>query len=143
MERTGVLLESGIYCGHYYGTPLPLSNASSLINYSKLIDETDNCKINLNGNPSETNLINISINKDLLSSVDQLSIAKTNQQSNNQTDSLQQAPAQLSAMALKRRRNRSNNSAIDANALPRGWECIRDDYVHGIYYIDHINKVTF
>lgn len=145
MERTGLLLESGVYCGHYYGTPLPLSNPINPMigNYS---NETIEDKMSSNnGKSTETNLtISNSINnKELLSPLDQLSCSKTiaNQQLNNDQNSLQE-PVQLSAMALKRRRNRSNIAAIDANALPRGWECIKDDQIHGVYYIDHINKVS-
>ncbi|RWS31352.1 membrane-associated guanylate kinase: WW and PDZ domain-containing protein 2-like protein [Leptotrombidium deliense] len=46
-----------------------------------------------------------------------------------------------SALAMKRRRNRSNIAAIDASSLPHGWEKISDAH-YGVYYIDHINKRT-
>ena len=39
MEKSGVLLESGIYAGHYYGTPLPLSNPT-------LVSEPVNSHVN-------------------------------------------------------------------------------------------------
>lgn len=146
MERSGVLLESGIFSGAYYGTPLPLSNSTindptinDFNSSSKMGDTVDN---KLNGRLSDTsNLINSSMNnstmnKELLSA-NQLSTSR-----NENMNPLQQPATKLSAMALKRRRNRSNIVAIDANTLPTGWEMIRDDHVHGIYYIDHINKRT-
>lgn len=138
MDRSGLLLESGIFCNQYYGTPLPLSNPIG--NYSKLLagEPVEEAKISLNGKSNEA-IIASSMNSraDLLSPGDLSGRQAANQQSNSN----QPEPAQLSAMALKRRRNRSNIAAIDANALPMGWEMIDHDHVHGVYYIDHINKV--
>lgn len=150
MDRSGLLLESGIFSNHYYGTPLPLSNPI-IGSYSKLLSEPTeegNLKMSLNGKSNETNSTVVgSMNSraELLSPGEQhtLSGHKSNQQTNSSNSNpLQQEPAQLSAMALKRRRNRSNIAAIDANALPMGWEMIDHDHVHGVYYIDHINKVS-
>lgn len=132
MDRSGLLLESGIFCNHYYGTPLPLSNPIG--GYSKLLIESaeETGKIGLNGKSAEAG--GHSMNSQLLSLGEQSGHKQSN------SNPLQQEPAQLSAMALKRRRNRSNIAAIDANALPMGWEMI-EDHTHGVYFIDHINKV--
>jgi atrophin-1 interacting protein 3 (BAI1-associated protein 1) len=115
MERSGVLLESGIYAGHYYGTPLPLAeslpppgiqspvHASSTQSAGPISPLTDK--------PSDFSTTGA------------------------------KSPSQPSALALKRRRNRSNIAAIDAASLPHGWERISDAH-YGVYYIDHINKRT-
>ena len=138
MDRSGLLLESGVFCNHYYGTPLPLSNPIG--SHSKLLGES--VDMSLNGKSIETGN-SMNSRAELLSPAEQPSGHKASQQSNTQNSNpLQQDSAQLSAMALKRRRNRSNIAAIDANALPMGWEMIDHDHVHGaVYYIDHINKV--
>lgn len=124
MERSGLLLESGMFNNNYYGTPLPLSNP--IKNYSEFLSIESNDK-SINGNSNDINSISKSSSKEPLQSNDQLS---------------KNSQPQLSAMALKRRRNRSNITAIDALSLPAGWEMIRDDHVHGVYYIDHVNKRT-
>ena len=123
MERSGVLLESGFYNAHYYGTPLPLSNPI-LVNYSKMNDTVDNkLTASMNGRLSETNLINNSMSNSTMSRelLSQSTIDQSQSKNNKNSDPLQQGPAQLSAIALKRRRNRSNICAIDANTLPTGW----------------------
>ena len=110
MDRSGLLLESGMFAGQYYGTPLPLSNPINC--YSKfLLNEIDNDKLILNGKSSnETSTLNKSSSKEFLSNE-----AAKSQQNNDQPPT-----QQLSAMALKRKRNRSNITAIDGNALPPG-----------------------
>lgn len=115
MEKSGVLLESGIYAGHYYGTPLPLSNP--------LIGTP--VGMNSHSNSFETRQ---SVKDDeTISSI-----------SNNNNLFLNPS---VTAMASKRRRNRSNIAAIDAASLPQGWEKISDAQ-YGVYYIDHVNKRT-
>lgn len=47
----------------------------------------------------------------------------------------------LSVLAARRKRNRSNIASFDAVSLPHGWERISDAH-YGVYYIDHINKRT-
>ncbi|KPM08437.1 membrane-associated guanylate kinase, WW and PDZ domain-containing protein 2-like protein [Sarcoptes scabiei] len=97
MERSGLLLESGVYRGYYYGTPFPPRR-------------------------NEQSISNIVEEKKTISNDDQINDA-------------------LSNGGSKRKRNRSNNVAIDAASLPPGWERITDSH-YGVYYIDHINKRT-
>lgn len=96
MEKSGVLLESGIYAGHYYGTPLPLSNPASINN---LVGANSHVK-SFEARPS--------VNGD-------------EQVSPNNNSQLN-----VSTMSSKRHRNRSNVAAIDAASLPQGWEKISD-----------------
>lgn len=115
MEKSGILLESGIYSGHYYGTPLPLSNpatpTTSTHDFHTRFQEMS-MQNSMNNNPSQQNGI----------------------------QEEPKSPGQLT-MAQKRKRNRSNIAAIDAASLPHGWEKISDAH-YGVYYIDHINKRT-
>lgn len=126
MERSGVLLESGIYTGHYYGTPLPLSN------------------------PSSPNMHTHGLPPGLTHSHSQPNVYELNVINNNSpklvsppTPAQQQITRSAAAISLanKRKRNRSNIAAIDASSLPHGWEKISDAH-YGVYYIDHINKRT-
>jgi C-terminal processing protease CtpA/Prc len=114
MEKSGILLESGIYSGHYYGTPLPLSNPATPTSPSDFNGRFQGISLqdNLNNNPIHQN--------------------------GHQEEP--KSPVHLT-MAQKRKRNRSNIAAIDAASLPHGWEKISDAH-YGVYYIDHINKRT-
>ena len=96
MEKSGILLESGIYSGHYYGTPLPLSNPATPTTTQDFIPRFNRMTVhdNINNNSSDMN-------------------------------GESKSPAQLT-MAQKRKRNRSNIAAIDAASLPHGWEKISD-----------------
>ncbi|CAG2168782.1 unnamed protein product, partial [Oppiella nova] len=98
MDRSGLLLESGVYAAHFYGTPLPLTTFPT------------------NDSPNHT--------ANSLPNYEQISMNTSN-----------------TSLASKRRRNRSNIAAIDASSLPHGWERISDAH-YGVYYIDHINKRT-
>ncbi|KAI1286845.1 Membrane-associated guanylate kinase, WW and PDZ domain-containing protein 2 [Halotydeus destructor] len=122
MERSGVLLESGIFSGHYYGTPLPLSNPTTPT-------------VNHNGNealsPSNTY-------SNVTEAMENMNIVNNNSPSRLTG---QHSGGQQSSLAAKRKRNRSNIAAIDASSLPHGWEKISDAH-YGVYYIDHINKRT-
>ena len=96
MDRAGVLLESGAYSGHYYGTPLPLSTTTTT---------------QMNGSNNNESMITNNVNSNnSLPNYDETSTL------NNSSNSL----------AMKRRRNRSNIAAIDAASLPHGWERISD-----------------
>lgn len=129
MERSGVLLESGIYAGHYYGTPLPLAES---LPPAGMIASGDT------GSPAH-NRTNTSCDAGMPTSPNHSSTLQVpGQQSASHSSS---ATHQPSALALKRRRNRSNIAAIDAASLPHGWERISDAH-YGVYYIDHINKRT-
>lgn len=113
MEKSGVLLESGIYAGHYYGTPLPLSNPTFVTNSFAM------------NTPNNAN------------SFDARQSVNGDEKISPNNNSLLNPPT----MASKRRRNRSNIAAIDAASLPQGWEKISDPQF-GVYYIDHVNKRT-
>lgn len=132
MERSGVLLESGVYAGHYYGTPLPLSDPTG----DGHMDATGISANNANG------VSHSSYSDQRVTGA----IARvTSNDANNGDDETSskkqpQTPGQIS-LANKRKRNRSNIAAIDASSLPHGWEKI-SDATYGVYYIDHINKRT-
>lgn len=116
MERSGVLLESGIYSGHYYGTPLPLSNpatpnpANGQLNHDTASQSNGNYDTNgANNNPESSDSPNY-----------------INTQPDQRTQSTATQSASQLSMANKRKRNRSNIAAIDAASLPHGWEKISD-----------------
>ena len=116
MERSGVLLESGVYAGHHYGTPLPLSAPTSSMSYPINYDTNDMQQENS-------------------------SYASHSQTANTASTGSNFVNTAASNLASKRKRNRSNIAAIDASSLPHGWEKISDAH-YGVYYIDHINKRT-
>lgn len=131
MERSGVLLESGIFSGHYYGTPLPLSNPPT---------------------PTVPNMSQQQSRQHLLFDANhphQLAVASGLDDSSvggivtngHATSHATQPPTPATSLAAKRKRNRSNIAAIDASSLPHGWEKITDAQ-YGVYYIDHVNKRT-
>ncbi|XP_053207275.1 membrane-associated guanylate kinase, WW and PDZ domain-containing protein 3-like [Panonychus citri] len=144
MERSGVLLESGIFMGRHYGTPLPLSNSDNSIvpMHPNDSNSTYENKEMLNRNVSY-------INSQGANPDDPNSDSNENKQNHpdgNSNGESVNGPGvtanQFSAnLAAKRRRNRSNIAAIDASSLPHGWEKISDAH-YGVYYIDHINKRT-
>ncbi|XP_074597161.1 membrane-associated guanylate kinase, WW and PDZ domain-containing protein 1-like [Brevipalpus obovatus] len=158
MERSGVLLESGIFSGAHYGTPLPLSSPPThqLSSPSSMRGMTGSVQSPLacsnysvdNGESGEDRQVdalnrnNSYINSQVSDNQNQSDRGGENDAGENGVDGKNSSPqVNTHTLAAKRKRNRSNIAAIDAGTLPHGWERISDSH-YGVYYIDHINKRT-
>lgn len=155
MNNRGMLLECGMYGGHYYGTLRPFSDLSSLSIYGSIAQReiSDDMRQPLNGNHPA---IGLAFKKD--TPVINMSQGENPMYENHESLRLHQSmfPVSSHLPFIHSNQNRplpliqTNPThdieppsivAIDSEALPHGWERVIDE-THGTYYIDHNTQRT-
>lgn len=150
-----MLLECGMYGGHYYGTLRPFSDLSSLSIYGTIANQeiSDDMRHPLNANHPA---IGLGFKKDIpVMSVTQ---GEDPLYENHESLRLHQSmfPVSSNLQFIQPNQDRPLPSiqtnpipdmklpsivAIDSEALPHGWERVIDK-THGTYYIDHNTQRT-
>ncbi|KAM7537239.1 hypothetical protein Aperf_G00000063448 [Anoplocephala perfoliata] len=124
LEKSGHLLESGMYKGNHYGTPRPDASASAL---------------NLDTIASPKNITKQgAIQSGPLSATANGRDAGITSESANANEEFQHQQQQAPSMQLQQLTSERDLSSIP---LPNGWEVI-DHPEFGLFYIDHIHQKT-
>lgn len=168
MNNKGMLLECGLYAGHYYGTMKPFCDLNSLSTYQSLNQKDVSDDIH---QPWDANhpAVDLRIKKDasFVSHVNELnehplyenheslkmhqqrhlhhhhqvSQSPLQQQGNNFETIASQNDIELESVIPLESTKQSSIVAVDSEALPPGWERVIDQ-THGTYYIDHNTQRT-
>ncbi|PAA85450.1 hypothetical protein BOX15_Mlig012730g4 [Macrostomum lignano] len=114
MERSGQLLESGLYEGNRYGTPKPSADATGLFRGGDLDGDVDGSGGGGRGTAPDG------------------SIRRLRSQSSSEAVEAASVPGGAAG---------GGGDSAEDEVLPDGWEKVVDPK-YGVFYIDHINKKT-
>lgn len=134
MNERGMLLECGMFNGHYYGTIKPYSDLNSLSIYGTVNRGVISDEMQQPLNPSHPA---IGLPEPSTSAIVQRDVDSNNIYGTHGSYGAQQFLDQPHVSQVKS----SSIVAVDSEALPHGWERVIDQ-THGTYYIDHNTQRT-
>ncbi|VDO03584.1 unnamed protein product [Rodentolepis nana] len=124
LEKSGHLLESGMYKGNHYGTPRPDANASAL-NLTTISEGAENTfKEGMTENGSSSITTSDTNNRNSTISAESANAKEAQQQP--YSTQVQQSPS---------------GQGLSYIPLPTGWEMIEHPE-YGLFYVDHIHQKT-
>uniref|UniRef100_A0A6G1SQU6 Membrane-associated guanylate kinase, WW and PDZ domain-containing protein 3 n=1 Tax=Aceria tosichella TaxID=561515 RepID=A0A6G1SQU6_9ACAR len=146
LNKRGMLLECGVYVGHFYGTLKPSCDLNQLPECSKAIQDETSDRLRQawdNNHPAVEMIMKKDASNNQAPVIDQpvyenhesLRIQQQQHQHFNNIDNA------LQSANLNPHVRSTNIVAVDSEALPPGWERVMDQ-THGIYYIDHNTQKT-
>ncbi|VUZ49364.1 unnamed protein product, partial [Hymenolepis diminuta] len=122
LEKSGHLLESGMYKGNHYGTPRPDANASAL-------------NLETIGGSAENTL------KECTTENGSASVTTSDTNGRNSIISAESANVNEQQTSLTQVQHSSSGRDLSSIPLPSGWEVI-DHPEYGLFYVDHIHQKT-
>lgn len=145
LNKRGMLLECGVYFGHFYGTLKPACDLNQLADCPQAIQDETSGRLRQAWDSNHP-AVEMIMRKDALNS--QVPHGATDHPVYENHESLRMQQQHFNDVTNASHSVIPNTSvgsasivAVDSEALPPGWERVVDQ-THGTYYIDHNTKKT-